>query len=589
MTTPGGGSTIKKRYPSNSLTPAGGCHLLKGDRPIVRYRSYDDAILFDLMGPGSLVDPTTPESVRLLDIKGLIPPWKNLRQKGATEDGATYVTSLYDPIDIDLTVMIRGRDPVHAREVLRAWIDSWDAKQPGTLSWFTPEMGYWWTQTRWEKNPVDPMIGGNFTRQKLQMVASVDCGFWRSYPTTDVFAYSYLTATDAFTTNTSGAHNLGSNWTIHYNGVGDGYMFADGTSATSTLEHGACGVAQYNGYVSESDEQIVTITLGARDTWPAASDTYIDIWLRMHNSGTPGADGLRCRLGYIPPTPSLCGPTQPASFVRLSYFVSGVETLLREDHVTVPFEPGDQIAVAAGGYSGHLNSYFVSRGTNPNVGLNNVSWSNIMTVVNTQGDGSHVGVNYRGAGFGMQADGTNIVPSVYNWTAGDSTASEEAGYVTLYNVGDQDMWPFYILVGPGLFGIGDGPNATQAVTYGPLQQNQVVFINTDPNLYGVIDLTSMPPPGTPASSQFISQLSAALAEYNAFLSAGIPAPNLSVFGTPFPQGNPYSLLSGRFSRPIPAKLPGSSAKPQQIAVAVEGGGPTTAILAAGIPYRRYPQ
>lgn len=587
MTSPTG-PTITQRYPSNPLTPAGACHLLKGDRPIVRYRSYDDAILFDLMGPASIPDPTTPESVRVLDIKGLIPPWKNIRQKGATQDGATFVTSLYDPLDMDITVMIRGRDPVHTRKILRAWIDSWDAKQPGTLSWFTPEMGYWWATPRWEKNPVDPFSGGNFTRQKLTMVASVDNAFWRSYPSTDVFSFSYLSASDTFNYNTLIAQNLGSNWTIAYNGLGSGYLYANGYSATSTLNEGARAVARRVGYVSETDEQIVTITLGARDTWPAADDTYIDIWLRMGNTGTPGADGIRCRLGYIPPDPSIC-ENQPASFVRLSYFVGGVETLLRQTNVTVPFEPGDQIAVAAGGYSGAINSYFVSRGTNPNVGLNNVTWTTLMSVINSTGDGSHVGSAYRGSGFGMESDGINTVPAIMNWTAGDSSAAEESGYLTLYNVGDQDMWPFYILVGPGLFGIGDGPNATQAVTYGPLQQNQMVFVNSDPNLYGVVDLTSMPPPGTPAPSQFISQLSAALAEYNAFLSAGSPAPNLSVFGTPFPQGNPYSLMSGRFSKPIPAKLPGSAAQPQKIAIAVESGGPTTAILAGGIPFRRFPQ
>jgi hypothetical protein len=587
MTNPTG-PTIRQRFPSNPLTPAGACHLLAGDRPIVRYRSYDDAVLFDLMGPPSIPDPTTPESVRVLDIKGLIPPWKNIRQKGATQDGATYVTSLYDPIDIDITVMIRGRNPVETRKVLRAWLDSWDAKQPGTLSWFTPEMGYWWAQPRWEKNPIDPFIGGNFTRQKLTMVGSVDCGFWRSFPTTDVFSFSYLSASDTFNYDTLVNQNLGSNWTIAYNGAGSGYLYANGNSATSTLNEGRIAVARRTGYVSQTDEQIVTITLGARDTWPAADDTYIDIWLRMNNSGSPGTDGIRCRLGYIPPDPSIC-ENQPASFVRLSYFVGGVETLMRQTNVTVPFEPGDQIAVAAGGYSGALHSYFVSRGTNPGVGLNNVTWTTLMTVINSAGDGSHVGSAYRGSGFGMESDGINTVPAIMNWTAGDSSAAEESGYLTLYNVGDQDMWPFFILVGPGLFGIGDGPNATQAVTYGPLQQNQVVFINSDPNLYGVVDLTSMPPPGTPAPSQFISQLSAALAEYNAFLSAGSPAPNLSVFGTPFPQGNPYSLLSGRFSKPIPAKLPGSVAAPQQIAIAVEGGGPTTAILAGGIPYRRFPQ
>ena len=579
---------VTTRYPPGPITPVGSAHLLRGDQPMVAYRSYNDAVVFNLMGPMAIFDRTMPETVRLLEMTGLMPPWKNIMQKGATQDGSSYITSLYDPLDGEIVVQIRGRDPMRARKVIRDWIDSWDAKKPGTLSWLTPELGYWWAKVRFAKPPPDKFQGGSCTRQKMKIAYSSDDAFWRSYDTTDVFGLSYLSAVETFNFDTTSAHGLGSNWTVNYINTatsGAGYLYADGTQCLSTLTNGRAAAARYI-TPTGSDEQIVTLTIGPIDPWPAATNVYLDLWARMDSGGPPGQTGVRCRLGYHP---SGKGGTGQTPFVRLSYFVGGAETILRQTDVTIPWKPTDQISLAVGGYSGSLYSYYVQRGTNSQPGANNKTWSTLMTVLYNSPDGSQVGSAYRGIGFGMEADATSLPPSVKMWTGGDTTAAEEAGYVTLYNAGDQDMWPYYILVGPGEFGIGDGPNATQAVTYGPLLENQVVLIRTDPRRYSVTDLTSMPPPGTPVSSQLLSSLEAALEQYNAFLSnSSVPPPHLSAFGVNFPQGNPYSLLRGRFSRPIPAKQPGVPVAPAQIAIAVASGSHTTAVLAGGTPLRRYP-
>jgi hypothetical protein len=582
--------TVTTRYPSGPITLAGACNLLNGNQPMFAYRSYDDAVVFNMIGPMALWDNyLAPESIRLMELKGLIPPWQHIEQKGATQDGNTYVTSLYEPMEVEMTVEARGKTPSSTRKLVRDWIASWDAKRTGTLSWFSAEMGYWWADVRLNKHPLDSFTGLNFTRQKFTWSAKCNSAFWRSYDSTDVFAYSYRNAVEHFTTDTSATHDLGSNWTLAYGGAGSGYIYADGTQAVSTLVGGRSVVARRVGFTSATDMQIVTMTIGKIDPWPSATDTHLDLWARMANTGTPGQDGVRLRIGYRSSIGTGKHPgTTFTPTLELSYFVGGVQTVLRETDVTVPWQPTDQISLAVGGFSGAEFSYYVQRGTNTTGGTHNVTWQTLMTVVHTTPDGSHTGASYRGAGFGMESDGSIVPASVFNWTAGDSTAAEEGGYVTLYNVGDQNMWPYFILVGPGEFAIGDGPNATSAVVYGPLETNQIVMLRTDPRRYAVTDLTSLPPPGTP-NNQFLSNLAAALAEYNSFLSnSNAPSPHLSPFGTPFPQGNPYSLLDGRFSRPIPAKQPGSPAQPQQIAVAVESGGPTTAILAGGVPLRRYP-
>lgn len=178
-------------YPTNPITPHGAYYLLTGRIPEMRYLSPDETSVFALMGGASIADRTTPESVRLRDMKGLMPPWKAIAQKGATQDGSSFVTALYDPMEIDLTVTAVGRDPFHLRKVLGDWIAAWDAIEPGELSFFTQSMGRWWTDVRWGKNPVDKIMNTSGRMQTFGWNAVAYDGFWRSYP--DVATFGPLT------------------------------------------------------------------------------------------------------------------------------------------------------------------------------------------------------------------------------------------------------------------------------------------------------------------------------------------------------------------------------------------------------------
>ena len=62
----------------------------------------------------------------------------------------------------------------------------------------------------------------------------------------------------------------------------------------------------------------------------------------------------------------------------------------------------------------------------------------------------------------------------------------------------------------------------------------------------------------------------------------------SAFGIAPPQGNPYSLLRGRFSRPIPARSPGAPLRPYHVKVEIDDGNASSMVLASGTPLRRYP-
>src|SRR4029079_5779465 len=115
-----------KRYPANPITPHGFHHIIRDTIPQVALQSYDDTVVFNLMGGLAIHDVNTPERVNIVNIKGLIPPWRTVDQKGATQDGTTFVDALYDPAEVELDVMCKGRNPMYTRRVYRDLIASID-------------------------------------------------------------------------------------------------------------------------------------------------------------------------------------------------------------------------------------------------------------------------------------------------------------------------------------------------------------------------------------------------------------------------------------------------------------------------------
>jgi hypothetical protein len=54
--------------------------------PQMSLLAYDGSIVFNLMGALSINDRYAyPERVEIVDIKGLVPPWRIIDQKGATQ------------------------------------------------------------------------------------------------------------------------------------------------------------------------------------------------------------------------------------------------------------------------------------------------------------------------------------------------------------------------------------------------------------------------------------------------------------------------------------------------------------------------
>lgn len=566
-----------RRYPAG-ITPHGAYHLLSGDKPMVHFHSHDDTIDFRLLGglAAPYHDPTQA-AVSVNSLAGLLAPWQFITQKGATQHGVTTVGSLNDPIEITAEVDLIGPDAKATAQLVRDWIDANEQMKTGELAVITHELGRWWTDARWAKTPPNKILGAHRRRQPFTQTWTVDSSFWQTYPVTDAFRIVYSAAADGFNFTTTS--DLGDGWDVDYSGEGGGYALVENGEIIWLDDEedpvGSAGrdmAARKVGFTTDDDNQVVEITIGKPFSNPAyfvgfGLLAHQHVWARMANTGTPGDNGIRLSIGAIT--------------TRLSYFVSGTETVLREWETGLAPVYGDRYTLVCG-YAGNARLYKVFR-----------NGAEIQSVVES-GTGSHLGSAYRSVGLGLHVgDASQLLtarmPSgIRGWSAGDNaSATTQSDFVKLTNIGDQPMYPRYTCFGPGLFTFANGPGSTDYVQFGPLLPNQVMQVNTDPEQRPVVDMTSVPP--TP---QELDQFQRALRDFISFATAGNVPPLLqqieSMFGIVPPQGHPYSLLSGAFSNPIPPKPSGKPAVAQHIAVSIAGGNADSMILAAGTPLRRWP-
>jgi hypothetical protein len=207
------------------------------------------------------------------------------------------------------------------------------------------------------------------------------------------------------------------------------------------------------------------------------------------------------------------------------------------------------------------------------------------------GTSSALGSAYRGVGFGMHAGGSLITQatpaSVRKISAGDNATVSQTGFVKLTNVGDQPMPLRFTCYGPGTFTL-QNPGTQDTVVFGPLLPNQVMHLRGTPGANKVTDLTS-----TPATQQELTLFQQALSDFIDFATGNNVPPLLqqieSLFGITPPQGNPYTLLDGRFTKALPAKEPGLPAHVQPLKITIDDGDANSRVVVAGTPLRRSPE
>jgi hypothetical protein len=586
-------TTADIRYPAGEITPHGWWHLINDTHPMMRLRAYDGSIDTYLLGPLAAPfhdDIAGPEFAVVDDLKGLIPPWKNITQKGATQDGITYVDSLYDPTDVQMVLDCVGRDQRHLRRLTRDIIASIDAKQQSELQWYTQELGYWWAPVRWQDTIPDSLGNQQRPRQKLSLRLSADDAFWRSFDDVSVFQPSYESMKDTFTENFAKAKDCGPSWPQHYIGTGGGYCtMARGHMGWVSGQPGYAGREVVNGpyrdpdtavtFQTATNNQVISIKLGsiAQVTWPDGAEEHI--WGRMgHNlDGTWDGNGIKVQIGYTE--------------IRLSRYNDFTETTMRVWPLLIPPLYGEVWTLVCG-YEGNERLFRVLRGQNAPLGLEVGGYKEV-------GTASALGASYRGVGDGMRAGPAlfranaffhQALPATIAWIqAGDNHAVSQSGFLKCTNIGDQPQYRTFTVFGPGTFRIYDGPGSADYVEIGPLLPNQVAYLNTDPRskVPLIQDLTSVPP-----SPQELSAFQKAVKKITELFTSenAYTAQVESMFGIKPPQGPFYSLMKGRFSdnSAIPAKSPGRPATPYYVRVEIDNGNADSKVISGGTPLRRYP-
>lgn len=573
------------RLPAGPVTPHGAYHILHDRIPQMGLTSFDGSIALNLMGGLAIPDRQIPERVEVKALKGLVPPWQTIDQKGATEDGITFIDALYDPIEVEMDVVCHGRNPSWCRKVVNWLIGSIDAKRESELWWFTHEMGRWWAPVRWFKTPANPF--SLTKRQPMSLRLRADSGFWQSYPDVAEFGFSYTDVAESFDTDTD--LDLGDDYSTSYTGTGGGFAHVEDGQLVwvddpddPILTDGRTMIFRRDGYATIGNTQVVQTVLGSFPEWTFPDNAETILGGRMPATGTPGADGVFVDFGI-----GVC---------RLQGIVAGSVVWTWERPILIPPLPGEEWTLILG-YAANERTYKVRRNFALGIGVDVLTFTEPSAL--TPADASH-----RCIGGGMHAGAavlSQATPATMRqWGGGTHTIAEQAtvtqsGFVECINAGDQDMWKTFTCVGPGTFAFADGPNSTDMVEFGPLLPGQAAQVRSDPRRYGVKDITPSSLAGaTPAQQENLLNEILSFVTFNSVthvldlfqsvvgLLGGGSAAIIS------PQGNLYPLLKGRFSEPIPPKSPGNPAVRYHLKVQITGGNADSKIMAAGTPLRRYP-
>lgn len=168
----------KTEYPLPPTSKAGQADIDSGNSLNVWLESFDGTRIFHMMGGKSIARDEDPECVLLTrnGFKGLMAQWQMVEQKAATQDGATFVADVFDPMEIEMKVVVHGRTVRHCQHILDVFIASIDSAKPARL-----HVGdTWWCEIRWSKTLPDRNNLGESRSVNATIVLTVVDGFWRT-------------------------------------------------------------------------------------------------------------------------------------------------------------------------------------------------------------------------------------------------------------------------------------------------------------------------------------------------------------------------------------------------------------------------
>lgn len=564
------------RIPAGPITKHGAWSVLKGDKPLMWLVGYDGSTLVNLMGGVAKANPMLPESVQVKELKALGASWKVIKQKGATQDGDTFIDALYDSAEPTMKVIVRGRDAAHTRRTKQLLEASLDAIRQSELNFWTNELGRWWADIRMLKAIPDAM-SSSATSQELSIMLGIDDAFWQSEPHVTSFGFEYEDMTDTF--DTAYSEGLGPNWPLYYyddyGGTGGGFIRSNGDQAVWVDGPGlvvngkSVMFGPYKDFETDTNSQVASIVFGSFQELTIIDGAEDHIWVRCgrDEDGEWDGNGVRASIGPFG--------------IELSRFNDFVETRM-ELWLNVPSVPSDKYTLTAG-IEGNERHFQVTRN---GVGR----WDYVEPA-----DGlSPLGEDFRGIGGGMRAGSgfiTQVTPAaVRKISAGDNATVSQSGYLDFVNNGDQPGYWDALIFGPASeVKIWNGPGAdvNDYISIQKILPNQIFYIRTDPRDRIIEDITKDAP--TPQELTLFQEVADKFFSF-ALSKGALQDQFKSAFGILPPQGPVETLVKGRFSSAcaIPAKSPGKPVETYHVKVSIDGGNAQSHIIASLTPLRRSP-
>lgn len=510
-------------FPPNRVTPYGIKMLRDGAQPLITYTSPEGDLIFYVNG-GLAPFPGVTEGVILTEgMDGLHPPFNHLDHKGARQSGVSYADTVYDPSLMVMKVTCHGNSPQGLKRIIRKWVSAWDPKNPGTLSWVTPEMGQWTCKVRLAKAPPEKIERAYAQRKQQSFTWTVrnDGAFWVGPNSISQLGVEFDAAVDDFYRDDNGT--LGTNWTQTYTGPGGGVCTTEATAKghgrarwtandpdTTFTGRRSVVAGPFRDFVTSTDTQLISITVNNTPEFTPGVGAANHMWGRMGRNvdGTWNGYGVRATVGW--------------GFCQISAFKNFVETVLDREFVLVPPVAGESFVFEVGN-AANPGHYALKRDGNVIVNFDDTG----LTAVNT-------GVNYRGVGFGLSAGGailTQATPAqLRSISAGDNGSTPTLTLLDTFgtdtNTGLGNNWPLYYTgTGPGYVRAHDGHSEWVDVALGRSVYNrwlganevQTITLNGSPISWNLtflgstaagVSQTTASLPGTATAAQVQSALEA---------------------------------------------------------------------------------
>lgn len=169
-------------YPAGAVLPQGASDLVTGKWPNIWVTSGSGASQYYISGPLAPWPGIQDGMLLTGGISGLSPAFKHIDLKSARQPGVTWTGTLYDVLEIKMSLQAHAQTPSRLSGVVSEWVGIWDPTLLNTIEYITNDHGYWYIPARLSKTWPDTWQHTRRTFRVMTQTVRCDSGFWFGVP-----------------------------------------------------------------------------------------------------------------------------------------------------------------------------------------------------------------------------------------------------------------------------------------------------------------------------------------------------------------------------------------------------------------------